>query len=59
VAHLLFRHLVENLAGGRIVLAQAFGEAAIDSAVLVLVGDRQREDFPFGKIGEALHLNLI
>ena len=55
VAHLLFRHLVEDLGRGRIFLAQPFGEAAIDTAVLVLVGDGKREDFLFGQVGKAFH----
>ncbi len=55
MAHLLVGHLVEHLGGGRILLAQALGEAAIDAAVLVLVGDRERQDFLFGEIGETFH----
>ena len=55
VAHLLVRHLVEHLGRGRIFLAQPFGEAAIDAAVLVLVGDGEREDFLFGEVGKAFH----
>src|SRR5437762_3216475 len=55
VAHLLLRHLVEDLGGGRIFRAQPFGKAAIDAAVLVLVGDGKREDFLFGELGKALH----
>ena len=31
------------------------GEAAIDAAVLFLVGDGEREDFLFGEIGKAFH----
>ena len=44
-----------TLADGRILLAQALGEAAIDAAVLVLVGDGEREDFLFGEVGKAFH----
>ena len=58
VAHFLVRHLVEDLGGGGIFLAQAFGEAAIDAAVLFLVGDGEREDFLFGEIGEAFHVGV-
>ncbi len=56
---LLVRHLVEHLGGGREGLAQAFGEAAIDAAVLVLVGNGERQDFLLGKIGKALHNGLV
>src|SRR5262245_10985722 len=55
VAHLLLRHLVEDLGGGRIFLAQPFGKAAVDAAVLVLVGDGKREDFLFAELGKAFH----
>ena len=40
-----------TLAGGRILRAQAFGEAAIDAAVLLLVGDGEGEDFLLGEVG--------
>ena len=59
VAHLLVRHLVEDLGGGAIPLAQALREAAIDAAVLFLVADGEREDFLLGEIGEALHIGLV
>ena len=48
VAHLLVGHFVEHLGGGGKRLAQAFGKAAVDAAVLVLVGDGEREDFLLG-----------
>ena len=48
VAHLLVGHLVEHLGRGGELLAQALGEAAIDAAVLFLVGDGERQDFLFG-----------
>ena len=48
VPHLLVGHLVEHLGGGGEWLAQALGEAAVDAAVLVLAGDREREDFLLG-----------
>ena len=48
VAHLLIGHFVEHLGRGRERLAQAFGKAAIDAAVLVLIGDGEREDFLLG-----------
>ncbi len=52
---LLVRHLVEHLGGGGKLLAQAFGEAAVDAAVLLLVGDGEREDFLLGQVGKAFH----
>ncbi len=48
-----------TLAEARILLAQALGEAAIDAAVLLLVGDGERQDFLLGEIGETLHMGLI
>ncbi len=54
VAHLLVRHLVEDLGGGRISLAQPFRESAIDAVVLLLVADREREDFLLAEIAEPL-----
>jgi hypothetical protein len=59
MVHLLFRHLVEDLGGGGILGAQSFGKAAVDPAVLLLVGDGEREDFLLGKLGKALHVGLI
>jgi hypothetical protein len=53
VANLLLRHLVKDLGRGWIFLAQPLGEAAIDPAVLVLVGDGERKDFLFGQLGKA------
>ena len=55
MARLLVGHLVEHLGGGRVLLAQALGKAAVDPAVLVLIGDRERQDFLFGEIGETFH----
>jgi hypothetical protein len=37
------------------VRAEALGEAAIDAAVLFLVGDGEGENLLLGQIGEALH----
>ena len=59
VAHLLVGHLVEHLGGGRELLAQSLGEAAVDAAVLVLVGDGEREDFLLGQIGKTFHNGLM
>ena len=38
------------------LLAQALGEAAINAAVLVLVGDGERQDFLLGQIGKSFHM---
>ena len=59
MAHFFVRHLVEHLGGGRKLLAQAFGEAAIDAAVLFLVGDGEREHFLLGQIGKSLHVRPL
>ena len=55
VVHLLFGHLVEHLGGGGELLAQAFGEAAVDAAVLFLVGDGERQHFLLGQVGKFFH----
>jgi len=54
----LVRHLIEDLGGGRIVLAQSLCEAAVDAAVLFLVGDSEREDLLLSELGEGLHVGL-
>ncbi len=38
-----------------ILRPQALGKAAVDAAVLVLVGDGKRQDFLLGEIGETFH----
>ena len=55
VVHLLVGHLVEHLGGGGELLAQAFGKAAVDAAVLLLVGDGERQHFLLGQVGKFLH----
>jgi hypothetical protein len=55
VLDLLLRHAVEHLGGLRILAAQAFGEAAIDAAVLVFAGDGESKDFLLGEIGKTFH----
>ena len=55
----LVRHLVEHLGGGGELLAQALGEAAIDAAVLLLVGDGQRQDFLLGQVGKLFHGRVL
>mgnify|MGYP001602846469 CR=1 FL=1 len=53
--HFLVGHLVENLGGVGELLAQAFGEAAVNAAVLFLIGDGKRQHFLFGEIGKSFH----
>jgi hypothetical protein len=51
----LFRHLLEDLCRRGIMRSQAFGETAVNSAILLLVGNGEREDFLLIEIGEPLH----
>ena len=46
--HLLLGHFVEHLGRGRKGFAQAFGKPPIDAAILVLIGDGERQDFLLG-----------
>ena len=55
VADFLFGHFVEYLGGGGKLLAQSFGKAAVNPAVLLLVGNGEREDLLFGKVGKTTH----
>ncbi len=41
------------------MLAQAFGKAAIDAAVVLLVGDGQRQDFLLAEIGKTVSPGLV
>ena len=52
---LLGRHVGEHLRAGGIVLAQAVGEVGVDAPVLLLVGDRQRENLALGEVVEIAH----
>ena len=45
VMHFFLGHLVEHLGRGGELLAQALGEAAVDAAVLFLVGDGEGQHF--------------
>ena len=58
VGDFLVRHLVEHLGGGGKLLAQPLGEAAIDAAVLLLIGDGQRQHFLLGQVGKSFHGGL-
>ena len=55
VFRLLAGHLLEDLGGGGIALAQVFGEAQIDAAVLLFAGNGDGQDFAFCQCGKALH----
>ncbi len=59
MAHLFIGHFVENLRGGRVLLAQSLGKAAIDLAVFFFGGDRESKDLLFGEIGKSLHGDLV
>ena len=59
VMHLLLRHFVEDLGRGWELLTQAFGKAAINAAVLFLVGDGKRQHFLFGQVGKLFQGSLV
>ena len=52
---LLGRHGREYLRARGIVFAQAVGEVGVDAPVLLLVGDRQRENFALREVVEIAH----
>ena len=52
---LLARHVGEHLGGGGIVGAQPLGEVEVDAAVLLLGGNRQRQDFALAQLVEITH----
>jgi hypothetical protein len=54
----LVRHLIKDLGGGGIVLAQSLCKAAVDAAVLFLIGDSECEDLLLTELGEGLHVGL-
>ena len=58
MAHLFLRHFQKDLGRGGILLAQAFGETAIDAAVLLLVGNGECQDFLLAEIGKTFHISL-
>jgi hypothetical protein len=43
-------HFGEHLGAAGIFLAQSFGDIEVDAAVLFLVGDGKRQDFPLGQV---------
>ena len=52
---LLGRHVRQHLRAGGIAFAQAVGEVGVDAPVLLLVGDRQRENLALGEVVELAH----
>ena len=48
MAHLLLGHLVENLGRGGKFVPQALGKAAVNAAVLLLIGDGERQNLLLG-----------
>ena len=48
-------HFGEDVGRGGVVLAQTLGDVGVDTAVLFLVGNGQREDLALGEIGEVTH----
>jgi hypothetical protein len=55
MAGLFFRHFLEDPGGIRVTLREILREAHINAAVFLLRGDRNRQHFPLGQIGEILH----
>ena len=58
VAGLLLRHLLEDLGGGGIALAQILGEGHVDARVLFLGGNGEGQDFAWGQFGKGFHRRL-
>ena len=50
---LLLRHFHEHLGGSRIGFHQRMGKPRISARVVVLAGNRQRQQFLLGEVGEA------
>ena len=55
MASFLLGHLLEDLCRIRIALGEVFGEGHVDAAVFLFGGDRDRQHFALGQIGEILH----
>ena len=55
MALFLLGHFLEYLGRIRIALREILREGHIDAAVFLLRGDRNRQHFPLGQIGEILH----
>ena len=59
MAFFLLGHFLEDLGRFRITLRQILREGHVDAAVFLLRGDRNRQHFPLGQIGEILHSNAF
>ncbi len=55
MAFFLLGHFLEQLGRFRIALRQILCEGHVDAAVFLFRGDRNRQHFPLGQIGEILH----
>jgi len=55
MAFFLLGHLLEYLGRFRITLRKILREGHIDAAVFLFCGDRNRQHFALGQIGEILH----
>jgi hypothetical protein len=55
MAFFLLRHFLENLGRFRITLREILREGHVDAAVFLFRGDRNRQHFALGQIGEILH----
>jgi hypothetical protein len=56
MAHLLLGHLVVHFGCVRIRCAQRVREGAIDAVILVLIGDRERENLLLAEFRKAFHV---
>ena len=55
---LLVGHLLEHLGRARILGAQPVGETVVDARILLLVGDREGENFLFAQVGKTFHRGI-
>ena len=58
MAFFLLGHFLEDLGRLRITLREIFREAHVDAAILLFRGDRYRQYFALGQIGEILHQGI-
>jgi hypothetical protein len=52
------RHLFEDFRRSGVLLAQTFGERAIDAVVFLFIRNGKREDFLLTELGKSFHLDL-
>src|SRR6185312_17024432 len=55
VMDFLLGHLVEHLGGRGEFRAQALGKSTVDAAILLLVGDGQRQHLLLAQLGKSFH----